>query len=166
MTIYNPPVKTYDTIAFIALASTTASVILSGFDQSYRDLILTVSGTTTSGDTSIKMQFNGDTGASYPYVRLYSESAGLGSDSNTLGDIRGIMGATTGVGHCQFHIMDFSDSGKFTTVLSNENNMGIDFMASRINRWSNTDPVAAITLTPTSGSFSAGTVFQLSGVKA
>jgi hypothetical protein len=166
MTVYSPPVETYIALAEIELASTASSVTLTGFSQDYRDLVLVVNGATSTSNTSIKMQFNGDTASSYSYVQMYGETGGDGSDTNTLGDIRAIMGGTSGAGMVTYNIMDFSASDKHTTVLARENNLGISWTGARASRWANTDPVTAITLTPVSGNFASATTFRLFGIEA
>ena len=150
-------------LATITLSSSAASVTFGSIPSGYRDLVLTITGATTSSDTVIKMNFNNDTADVYAYVQMYGETSGAGSDSNTLENIFAIMGGTGSIGTVVFNIMDYSATDKHKTVLARENNLGISWTGARTTRWPSTAAINEIDLTPRSGSFATGCVVSLYG---
>jgi hypothetical protein len=125
-------------------------------------LILVVQGGATS-NFQFRVRFNGDTGSNYPYVQMYGEPNGYGSDANTLDHIRVVFGNTANTGVATLQIMDYSDAAKHKTVLARENGMSESYIVARASRWASNSAINTIQIIPHFGSLQTGSTLSLYG---
>lgn len=144
------------------LSGTASSLIFGSIPDKYRDLILVVQGGVTS-NFQFRVRFNGDTGSNYPYVQMYGEPNGYGSDANTLDHIRAVFGNTANTGVATLQIMDYSATDKHKTVLAREQGMSESYIVARASRWANNSAISSIEIIPHAGSLQTGTTFSLWG---
>ena len=163
MTVYTPPVNTYTPLASITLASTATEIVLTGFSQDYRDLVIVLQGS-LGADNNILMQFNGDTGSNYSDVRMIGYGSAQYTSSAQSGTSMIIGPLDTTQGNVLVNVMDFSASDKHTTALIRTNKTAE--VGARAGRWANTSAVTAIRLFPASTTFSSGFTVKLFGIEA
>lgn len=155
---------TYTPLANITLTSSAATVTFSSISQAYKDLILVIAGTPTSGQQYFYTYFNSDTGANYSRFEAYGtgSSPAAGSSSN-------LIPITLDVGNVAstiLNFMDYSATDKHKTVLYRQNVVN-ELTLMGAGRWANTAAVTSIAVTGySSGQMAAGTTLALYGVAA
>ena len=159
------PTPTYTPLASLTLSASAASVTFSSISQAYRDLVLVVSGAISSGGESLRLRFNGDTGANYSYA--YMAGTGTATESSSSPSNTFIMAfynestSTMMTGS----IMDYSATDKHKSVLFRGDNASARTMATA-GRWANTAAITSIVVFPQSATWTAGSSFSLYGIVA
>ncbi len=158
------PTPTYTSLANVTLGTTAASVTFSSIPATYRDLILVYDWTSTSA-ASFYIRLNGDSGSNYTRVYMGAISAAAsGTESGT-----GWNGLSLSAGNERqigtLQIMDYSATDKHKTAL-NRANQASPYVIADAYRWANTAAVTSASFTMASGTFSAGSTFNLYGVIA
>jgi hypothetical protein len=150
----------------VTLGSSASSVTFSSIPATYRDLILVVDGTLTSGEGELTAIVNGDTGANYSRVWMGAASGGAFSGKAS-GESQLRFGYFAAVKHTSItHFIDYSATDKHKTTLSRPNNPTVDIFG-WASRWANTAAITSLVIDTTSaGSFAAGTTLNLYGVIA
>lgn len=150
---------TYTLLDSVTLASSAASVTFSSIDQSYGDLRLVASG--VAGVNIIKTNVNGDYAGNYYHVTAGGNGTGTGSGSGS---------GTYFVFHYygsddlyQIDFFDYSATDKHKSALSRLSDAGASVSMSA-NRWASTAAITSITMTASTGTFSAGATFHLYGI--
>ena len=140
----------------ITLQEPSGSVEFSGIPNTYRDLILVISGS-ASADSYFRAKINGvTTDQSLVYMMGQSDGASSASDPiATFGTIN--TNQTTNI----THIMDYSASDKHTTFLTRGNRDGR--VIAYAQRWAQTTVITSIAADLVSGTINAGTTFALFG---
>lgn len=157
----------------ITLSSASSSVTFGSIPSGYRDLIVqgVVRSDRAATDDDLFIQFNGDTGSNYSYVRMAGRSSGKnsavninGTNANDLGQIPSASSTSGQFGAFYCQIMDYSANDKHTTTLTKTSSAGsTDVVGAHAGRWANTDPVTSIKVYPRVGSFVAETTILLYG---
>jgi hypothetical protein len=160
------PIQTYKPLATVTLASSASSVTFSNIPATYRDLILVLSGSASSG-TNVQIRFNGDSANNYAYVAMFGN--GSTTSSFTEGGISAItqLGLTTGISNNIVQVMDYSATDKHKTALLRSNGAS-SFVQATAGRWASTSAITSMALAPVTGgvTFNSGTTFNLFGVIA
>ena len=156
---------TYDLLDSTTLTSSASSVTFSSLDTvaaGYRDLILVVSGTNATGDQTLRIQINGDTGSNYYSVRM--NGSGSTATSNALSaqdNVQlGVFGTTQAV--CITQIMDYSATDKHKTLLS-RGDIAASSTRATAGRWANTSAITSIYVYG-SNSYNFAATFSLYGI--
>lgn len=150
----------------------TLSVTFSNIPNTYKHLQIRSISQSSSGNVtdSLRVQFNGDTGANYAYHALYGIGSGTGSFAGNTGNSWAKAGqlslSTTSFGGGIIDILDYSNTNKFKTVRSLS---GVDFNGSGVialesNIWLNTAAITSITI-PYTVNFAQNSRFSLYGIK-
>jgi len=149
---------TYVPIATTTLGSAASSYTFSSIPQTYTDLVL-VATVNTSTNTSINIQFNGDTGTNYSCTRMYS---GPGSDriANTANSLYSWTAFNNS--SYQFHIMNYSNTNVYKTFLGRMSDINNNAGAIA-SLWRNTSAITSLNFFGTSN-FTAGSTFTLYGI--
>lgn len=160
-TVYTPPVNTYTPLGSITLSGGETEVVLTGFSQDYRDLVLIVAGSSTTA-SGLEAKLNGST-AGMETVYMYGAGSGSGVSGSAngvaiVGQIDSSGGITT------THFLDYSATDKHKTFLTRGSRSGI--VVAYANRWASTDAITSIGMTMQAGSLNSGTVISLYGIKA
>jgi hypothetical protein len=152
-------------IANTTLGSNTASVTFSSIVGTYRDLVLVVQGTTTSGQ-NVTLQFNSDTGNNYSIVYMAGGNGGQSTNFLTSTSMYANYYANwdTTQANIIANIMDYSTTDKHKTVLIRDNSTST-YTEAIAGRWANTSAITSIKVAA-STLFSTGTTFALYGVSA
>lgn len=155
---------TYDLIASNVLTSSASSVTFSSIPATYRDLVLVVTGTNATGDQTIRMQFNSDTGANYNDVRINGNGSTASSLATSGGtDIQlGNFGTT--IATLIIQIMDYSATDKHKTVLTRADKADTATRATA-SRWASTSAINTVYLVGSNSyNFQSGSTFYLYGI--
>ena len=160
---------TYDCIATTALGSSASSVSFTSISGSYTDLILAASVGSASAE-DLRLRFNSDTGSNYSTTMLYGTGSAAGSarttsaTSITAGFYWGGLPSTLSA--LIIHIMNYSNSTTYKTVLTRANNTSQEVDAF-VGLWRSTSAITSVTLLPNnSASFASGCMFTLYGIKS
>jgi hypothetical protein len=165
------PTLTYTPLANITLSSTAASVTFSSISQAYRDLVLVMRGTASTGQLTCIITLNGDTSGSYAYV----VAGGNGTSANNvqasgntgmwLGQLNAFINGSTSSWNAVSNFMDYSATDKQKFVLTRENEVGLgsDMYA---HRWINTSAITTINVATNSQAWGVGSSFALYGIAA
>jgi hypothetical protein len=157
---------TYEPIATTTLSSAASSVTFSSISGSYTDLVLVSNLKPTANTTSNNIRFNGDTGSNYSSTYVYGDGGTAGSgriSSSTYLD--GIFDARTAGNTFIMHIMNYSNTTTFKTIIARDSNTTYVVRAS-VGLWRSTSAITSIYLAPGSSQFDAGATFTLYGIKA
>ena len=116
--------QTYIPLATTTLTANTSTLTFQSIPQSYRDLVLIVSGQGSS-DSSLTFRANGDTGANYSWMQMSGDGSSVsgGSRSPDNKDTEAIIGIIDGsaVGNAIVNFQDYSITNKFTNALGRGN---------------------------------------------
>lgn len=160
--------STYTPIANSVVSGSSTSVItFSSIPQTYTDLILVEQATGTAAAYST-MYFNADNaGTSYSQTYLAGTGttvvSGRVSNAATL-SIDYISSGTTSNAHI-YQFQSYSNTSVFKTFIQRYN-LTNDVATVRIALWRSTAAITTITLTRASGTYTAGSVYSLYGIKA
>lgn len=156
---------TYDCIATTTLGSAQTSITFSSIPSTFTDLIIVVSGTSSSG-FGTALRFNSDTGTNYSNTYLYGDgsSALSGRDSN---ENLGYLGYfSTGQSDTIAHIMNYANTTTYKTTIGRGNQAGVLTVA-RAMLWRSTAAINSVQLyLGGTVTFGSGTVASLYGIKA
>ena len=137
-------------------------------DGTYRDLVLVVEALSATGDSNIRISFNGDT-TDANYSGVHMSGAGAFVDRGTLTGSQtrwitmyGYM-TTTSRASILVNIQDASATDKHKTFLTKANN-GATGTTAFAQRWANTAAINSISLLGDVSGFAAGTTFSLYGI--
>ena len=159
------PTPTYTPLATVTLGSSASSVTFSSIPATYRDLVVVLSGTMNTYDSSA-IRFNADSGSNYNYVFMFGNGSTTGSISaaNTFGYIGDVSATTRGINIIQ--VMDYSATDKHKTYLSRAN-ISDSSTNAIAGRWANTAAITSVQiLAGATGTrtFSTGTTLNLFGI--
>jgi hypothetical protein len=157
------PTPTYTPLATVTLGSSASSVSFSSIPATYRDLVLVVSGTTSTG-AGAPTRFNGDSGSNYSQVFAAGDGSSPFSSSGSGTSLEiGFFTANPAMSITQ--IMDYSATDKHKTVLVRYGSpASSNVTAMRAARWANTSAITSLAITLGSGSFLTGSTFNLYGI--
>jgi hypothetical protein len=161
---------TYTPIATQTLGSAAASVTFSSISGSYTDLVIIVNGSVTTGNPSVWMRLNSDSGSNYSKVRFSGNGTSAASQLNsnqTKVDVASASGITTTYESIVItQIMNYSNTTTYKTILTRANVASVGTEAN-VNMWRNTAAVTAVEILNSSGTtFTTGSTFTLYGIKA
>lgn len=157
---------TYEALATVTLAVDTASVTFSSIPATYRDLVLVLEGTLTSGEGVLTAVINGDTGANYSRVHIGGGGAsGFSGEASGNNELQ--FGFITNVRHSSItQFMDYSATDKHKTVLNRSNNPTVTTFG-WTSRYANNNAITSLLIdTSSAGSFGAGTTLNLYGIES
>lgn len=150
--------STYTPIATNTLSSAQASVTFSSLG-SYTDLVLVIGSATFTADSSLYLQYNGDTGTNYSSTRLYGNGNGTSALSTRQSNVNGAnIGAGDGMSAsvmqtCIVQIQNYSNSTTYKTAIARWSRSDLE-VSETVSLWRNT---AAITSIEVYGGFGNGT---------
>lgn len=154
----------YTVLGNTTLTTASASVTFSSIPGGYKDLVLVVNAKGDTSNSALEPYFNGDTGANYPVVLMYSDGSASSFGQTFTKARMGVSSATTteaSMGILQ--VMDFSATDKHKSFLARSTERGTSAVTAVAGRWANTAAITSIDLSPTNG-FAAGSTFRLLGV--
>jgi hypothetical protein len=160
---------TYNAIVSVSLTASQASVNLGSIPSNYTDLVLVVTGKTTSAD-QLLCRINNDTGSNYSRTTLGANGS-ITQSTRAANDSRGVTGTygyfETTVGYINtLFINNYSNTTSYKQILSRSGN-GANGVSAVANLWRSTSAVNTINLYTDSGySFDVGTTFNLYGILA
>lgn len=160
------PTPTYTPLYSTTLAASAASVEIPNIPQTYRDLVITIAGTTT-GNANLLVRFNGDSAGNYSDVTMRGD--GSSPYSNTDSAAAGIQITTqstfsTAQGNVLISVMDYSATDKHKSVLARGNNAGLGVDAAA-GRWASTSTITSVMFyLSNANSFATGTTLALYGI--
>lgn len=156
-------------LSYITLTNTAASVTFSNIPNTYRDLVLVASAsTTTATDARVLIRFNSDN-VNANYRTAFMTSTGATSSAGQDTEPR-LATITTDSGRpisLTVNVMDYSQTKhKTCLVRANESSDATGGVDTRALRWFNTGAITSVRVEPSIDSFSAGSTFALYAVKA
>lgn len=181
--------ESYNGTAWLALLSTAvtkmdeqvltgaaASVTFPAISGALRHLLIRAQcrSNTAANSSDLRLQFNGDTGASYYAQAAYGQAASAGA-AELLGQqyisISDMAAASAPVGHAGVFAIEIQNYAgtAFYKQLTAQSNFSFGTATAQLivrnhgGRWQNTVAITSITLFPGAGSFTAGSTFTLYG---
>jgi hypothetical protein len=160
---------TYTLIDSVTLGSSASSVTFSSIDQSFGDVILSMTLTNDAGSRPTRVTINGDTG--FNYTRVEARGNGTTAASYSSGEsfvtFTGDRSFTSGVTGIIYQFMDYSATDKHKSILARLNNTNASadpHVTMGAGRWANTAGITSLLIYPSSGNFIAGCTFHLYGI--
>jgi len=155
---------TYVPIATQTLGSATASVTFSSIPSTYQDLVLVCNGIRSAAAVTA-VQLNGDTASNYSQTLLSGNGSSASSSRNTsVGNgVLDYTGNTTNPSTTVAHFLNYANTNTYKTFLSRANNAS-DFVGAYVNLWRSTAAINSIYIYAGSGTFNAGSTFNLYGI--
>jgi len=156
------PTPTYTPLANVTLGSATSSVTFSSISQSYRDLRLVITGT-SSTFVGVFWIINSDaTSTNYYNVYMLGDGGGTGSgsaNSNSWSSFR-----SSNLTQYVADVFDYSATDKHKTVLLRQNAASESGTLAIAGRWANTAAITSLQISLGVATFSTGTTFALYGI--
>jgi hypothetical protein len=159
------PTATYIALANVTLSTSDSSITFSSIPNTYRDLVIVVTGSTTA-NADLGFRLNSDSGANYSFVYMGGNGSTTLSGSAT-GQTQVVLDAyfwrSTEISTCIAHIMDYSATDKHKTILSRNNvaGGGTDAFA---NRYASTSAITSVEVRNPAQSFASGTTITMYGI--
>lgn len=160
--------STYDKIATASGTGSSGSITFSSIAGIYTDLVVVCAARLTTGAGDLLFEFNGDTGSNYSttYLTGTGSAASSGRFSNqikTYNDVNGYVD-TTNAHNSITHIMNYSNSTTYKTLMSRSNNAagGTD---ATVSLWRSTAAIIQVRIY-LSNNFATSSTFTLYGIKA
>ena len=163
--------STYTPIASVTLSSAQSSVTFSGIPQTYTDLVLVSTSTTSLANRDYNLRLNSDSGSNYSFIVLAGNGSAASSARGTNTSNTGlyiVSGTSTTIpGTVISHIQNYSNTTTYKTILQRGNESGGEVCVG-VSLWRSTAAVTSITISASTGSanFNSGSTFTLYGVKA
>lgn len=164
---------TYVPIQSYFVSTPVTGIVFTGIDQSYSDLELVMSNVTFSSGGNPQIQFNGDTAAHYSNTDVYGTGSTTVSTRNTGNGyinvgFSGTNGSATEPSTIKLIINGYTNTSIYKNVLGRGNRAGAEVQAN-IGLWrgvtgSSTEAINSITIKLATGTFGAGTTFDLYGI--
>lgn len=162
---------TYDRIATTTLTSTASSITLSSIASSWTDIEVVFNGTISVNGAEIGLRFNGSS-SGYSATRL----RGNGTTASSVRDTSytyiplTINPPNSLPTFCKAMVFSYA-GGTYKTVIEegseDRNGSPISFVGKGVGVWANNSAITSITIMNNSGgTFSAGTIVTLYGIKA
>jgi hypothetical protein len=152
------------------VGTATSSVTISSIPGTFLNLELYFNGTSTnSTNVNVNFQFNGDSGSDYDTVQIGNGASAPQQFLTSSGTSTSLCQAgQTGnfAGSCKATFPQYSGTSFFKSGLSMTNSgfsSGTLSQFSNSMAWHNTSAITSITMTTSSGNFSAGDTFALYG---
>ena len=161
---------TYEPIASTTLGSSAADITFSSIPGTYTDLILVITGA-FSGNETIGVRFNGDTGSNYSSTILAGSgsTASSGRNSSQTALTVGTNGyyTTSIAANSVLQIQSYANTNVYKTMLSRSNNANVGLDAI-VGLWRSTAAIDSIKLYGfySAYTFSSGSTAALYGIKA
>lgn len=157
---------TYEPIATTTLGSAAASVTFSSISGTYTDLVLVVSGATTSGSNNLRYYYNSDnTSGLYSRTTLYGDGSSAASTRSTGSNYNFAADATTTQSPNIINIFNYANSNVFKTSLI-RGGAANAYAITRVNLWRNTNAITSITVETDGSTYISGSTFTLYGIKS
>lgn len=168
------PRQTYEPIISISLVSTATSITVSNIPSNYTDLFGTLTYANSTASYGLALQMNGDSSNNYSDILIRGSTSTTGSSrrtgvSYTYISQWGVTSSTTSPeAHVFFHIMNYSSSNTFKTILSGSSGNGSTNGTDRsVGLWSSLNAINSITfIAAPSGSLISGSKISIYGIKA
>lgn len=154
---------TYEPIATTTLSSSAANYTFSSIPSTYTDLVLVASTKNTVFEI-FNLQFNGDTGSNYSWTTLAGNTSSASSGRNSSNTAMNIGLRRNGMAPNVFHIMNYSNTTTYKTVLATANSAS-DQIRLNVGLWKSTSAINSIKIAA-GNDFTAGTMFTLYGIAA
>lgn len=139
--------STYTPIATQTLGSAASSVTFSSLPQNYTDLIVVIGSATFSANSTLYVQYNGDTGANYSSTVLSGDGSAASSSRTT--SVNGAqIGAANGQSStvmqtCIVNIQNYSNSTTNKTAISRWSRSDAE-VSTTVSLWRNTNAITSI----------------------
>lgn len=168
------PTLTYDPIATTTLTGTTTAISFTSIPGTYTDLRLILNGLETT-TVSKRIQFNGDTGANYGFVRLNSTGTTTASQMTRSGETTGIRFASDQIADSTtipmnsiIDIFAYANSNwrKSILVATASNNPSTGYVQRTCGTWNSTSTITTVSLVFASAAvWAIGSTATLYGIR-
>ena len=162
------PYDGYESIATI-YPSGSSSVTFSSIPSTFKHLQVRVYWLNSTNSNNW-FRLNGDTGANYAGHELGGDGSSAYTSaysSNSEGILVGYASTSTSPGVAVVDILDYADTNKFKTTrtLSGQDRNGSGLIAFRSSLWRSTSAVNSLSFYAQAGTFTAGSVIELFGIR-
>jgi hypothetical protein len=162
-----PAGSTYTPIATTTFGSSANSYTFTSIPSTYTDLILVVNSGNVSGNPSLTLQFNGDTGNNYSMTNMRGNGTSASSSSQSTTsyiNFNFVDMSTTITSNYIIHIMNYSNTTTNKTALGRFNNANTGTQAT-VGLWRSTSAINAVRVFTDNGvSYLANSTFTLYGI--
>lgn len=158
-----PAGNTFEAIATQTLGSAAASVTFSSIPSTYTDLVLVIDAIGSDGSY---LRFNSDSGSNYSYTRIYGDGTSAVSGRATAQIYQETsIGLLTNRQFTTVNVMNYANTTTNKTSLTRITNPS-SFVAAYVSLWRSTSAITSITFGIQTGTYSAGSVFSIYGIKS
>ena len=159
---------TYEPVVQQILTTSTSTVTFTSIPQTYTDLVLIISGTSTANGQAF-IRFNNDSGGSYSVTNMYGDGSSAGSERYTSGsgspyNAYGFIGNfKTGQGNKIIDLNNYSNTTTFKNYLCRTTNPSTD-TSTMVGLWQSTSAISRIDLFINGSTWASGTTINLYGI--
>lgn len=155
---------TYKPMQSVSVTAPTSSIIFSGIDQNYTDLIIIGSIKVTAGTPVVQLVINSDTNSNYSRTGMYGDGATPSGYKNTSASSLELFSAdTTNFTPITLHLANYSNITTNKAVLQRS---GKTYPTIAAGLWRSTSAINALTMRLSASTFEPGSTFSLYGIKS
>lgn len=163
------PSKTYKALAEITLSSQSSSITFNSIPQTYRDLVLVITGRSASSTLRARMRFNNDANSNYSYVRMAANGStpeyATESSQQQIWLNWVTQAQITIPSTIIINIMEYSATNKHKIVL-NRSDVSTNGTEALSNRWASNSAITSINIITDGNNWAVGSTFCLYGIEA
>ena len=160
--------NTYVAIASQTVSSAASSVTFSSIPATYTDLVMVVGGIYSTAAT-MYLKPNSDSSDIYSFTQLYGTGSATGTSRGASpgGSVLGLLVGYPSTSQCIsiISINQYANTSIYKTSLARFSGAG-NYVVVAVGLWRSTAAINSLTLTPTAGTISTGTVLSLYGILA
>lgn len=159
-----PAGSTYTPIATTTLGSNVASYTFTSISGSYTDLILVITGTTTTNGINYWLQFNSDTGSNYSYTMILGTGSAASSGRSTSQTKWRVANnsSSTNTTPTIVQIQNYSNTTTYKTGLARFGDASYGTWAN-VGLWRSTSAITSITVSSDTN-LASGSIYTLYGI--
>ena len=154
---------TYSNVATYTVATPAASYTFNSF-SGYTDLVLVITGQTTTAGQDILITVNGDNGSNYSRSLVLGTGTTLPSTRNSAQSWYAPGGAWAS-SQTIVNFMNYANATTYKTFLS-RNAAPANYTVEGVGVWRNTAAITSITISTQTFNMATGSIFTLYGIKA
>jgi hypothetical protein len=154
---------TYEPIANYTVVTPSSSYTFNSF-AGYTDLVLVITGSTTTPGQDILITFNGDTGTNYSRTYMLGTGSSATSGRNATQNAFVPGGAYLNT-VSRLNIMNYANTTTYKTVIARHDSWD-SYTVGNVGLWRSTAAITSLTIATQTYNMAAGSTFTLYGIKA
>lgn len=161
---------TYNCIATTTLTGPATTVTFSSITNTYTDLVVIAYTQRASGNPSLTVRFNSDTGSNYSFANVLGSSGGgaasyQGNNFSLINLSYWTMAGSPNFSPSIINIMNYANTTTYKTVVAEGGEAGTGVQITT-GTWRSASAITSIQFGLEDQNFNSGSIFSIYGIKA